>query len=124
MGEKKHILIVEDSADLQMLLGQLFSRAGYDLTHSYDGLQALKFLKSQTEMPSVILLDLMMPVMDGIEFRREQLNDPLLAQIPVVLMTADSEPEAKAKQMSVQYYFRKTMLNIPALMQVVNDLSH
>lgn len=123
MSEKKHILIVEDSADLQLLLSQLFSRAGYSFTQSYDGLQALNFLKSQHKKPSVIILDLMMPVMDGAEFRRHQLNDPELAGIPVIVITADSEPEAKAKQMGVQHYFRKTKLDIPSLLQVVCDLS-
>ncbi len=93
--QKKHILIIEDSTDLQALMGRLFKSEGYTVSQALNGREALDFLKSTTELPSLILLDIMMPVMDGFEFRNEQRKDSRLASIPVVVMTADSEPQKK-----------------------------
>lgn len=55
----------------------------------------------------MILLDLMMPVMDGFQFRAEQEKDERLAQIPVLLMTADSNAEIKAMEIGAKGYLRK-----------------
>ncbi|MGZ3727563.1 MAG: response regulator, partial [Pseudobdellovibrio sp.] len=59
----KHILIVDDSADLQVLLLQLFKSVGYKISQAYDGRQALNFLETSNPQPSVVLLDIMMPEM-------------------------------------------------------------
>ena len=53
-----------------------------------NGQEALDQLRSGTDLPSLILLDLMMPVMDGWEFRREQRKDPAIADVPVVVLSA------------------------------------
>lgn len=121
---KKHVLIVEDSPDLQVLLGQLFKKAGYTVSQAFDGKQALALLKALPQPPSFILLDLMMPVMDGIEFRQIQLRDPLLADIPVVIMTADTEPAARAAQLGVIHYFAKPIHSIDTLIQVADKYSN
>lgn len=118
---KKHILIVEDSLDLQHLLGRLFQRAGYTLSQAYDGRQALDMLNTMNERPSLILLDIMMPIMDGIEFRHIQKNDPELSKIPVIVMTADSDPEHRAQQMSAAHYFEKPIRSIDQLLHVADE---
>jgi CheY-like chemotaxis protein len=118
----KHVLIVEDSQDLQILLGRLFKREGYTLSQAFNGQQALDLLRSMPMAPSFILLDIMMPVMDGIQFRKAQMQDPKLAQIPVIIMTADAEPQAKANQMGVKYFFPKPIGNISQLLQVAETL--
>jgi CheY-like chemotaxis protein len=57
--------------------------------------------------PSVILLDLMMPVMDGYQFVAEKLKDPELADIPVLVVTADGQADQKARAIGAQGYVRK-----------------
>ena len=83
----KSILIVDDDEALRDVLTEALSEEGLDVSCSANGLEALKVLRAGLR-PDVILLDLMMPVMDGWGFREEQSRDPELASIPVVVVTA------------------------------------
>src|SRR4051812_42447802 len=118
----KLILIIEDSADLQSLLGQLFESEGYVLSHAFDGQQALEMLSTMPELPSLILLDIMMPVMDGFEFRENQKKDPRINTIPVIMMTADSDPQAKAARLGVEHFFKKPIRDIDKLIDLAATL--
>ena len=93
------ILIVEDAIDIRQLLQQLFELEGYTVDVASNGMEALTLLQSQSELPRVILLDLMMPVMDGFQFRELQVKDPRLASIPVLLMTADANIVTKTQKL-------------------------
>lgn len=119
---KKHILIIEDSKDLQDLLGSLFEEEGFTVSQAFNGQEALDLLKSMPKPPCIILLDIMMPVMDGLEFRREQRKDTLLNSIPVIVLTADSEPQAKAAQMEIKHLFVKPIQDINKLLELVAKL--
>lgn len=119
----KHVLIVEDSKELQYLLGYLFKGEGFTFTQAFNGEEALKALRSMPRPPAFILLDIMMPVMDGIVFRQEQRKDPALADIPVVMMTADAEPAEKARQLGVEHFFKKPIHDVDRLMEVATQLS-
>ena len=121
--EAIRILIVEDSEDLQDLLGQLFKREGYDLMQAYNGQEALNLLSSMPTLPSLILLDIMMPVMDGIEFRSQQKKDLRLSAIPVVVMSADSNAKAKALQMEIDNLVLKPIRDINKLLELVEKVS-
>ncbi len=81
------VLIVEDDADLREMMAQLLQLEGYPARTVSNGREALDYLE-QVEKPDVILLDLMMPVMDGLEFRRRQMSDPAKASVPVVVLSA------------------------------------
>jgi CheY-like chemotaxis protein len=83
----RSILIVEDDADLREMMADLLALEGYRAATASNGREALEYLR-QTGIPGLILLDLMMPVMDGWEFRREQRRDPELAPIPVIVLSA------------------------------------
>lgn len=89
------ILVVEDDIDIRDTLAQVLEAEGYAVALAANGSDALDVLRSSQSMPCVILLDLMMPVMDGWQFREEQLKDPVLARIPVVILTADGRADAK-----------------------------
>jgi CheY-like chemotaxis protein len=89
-GTSDHILVVEDDKDLRDTLCEALALEGYVVTGVEHGAAALRHLHGGAR-PCLILLDLMMPVMDGWTFRREMLNDPALAAIPVVLITAAGE---------------------------------
>jgi CheY-like chemotaxis protein len=81
------VLIVEDDEDLRDMMAQMLTIEGYRTATAANGREALDYLH-HTEKPHVILLDLMMPVMDGWEFRRQQKADPELAPVPVIVLSA------------------------------------
>ena len=122
MENKKHLLIIEDSPDLQMLLQQLFKREGYLISQAFNGQEALDLLNKMSEPPALIFLDLMMPVMDGFVFRHEQQKDPRISKIPVVVMSADSHPEVKAESLHASGYVRKP-LDMKKLIEIAARLS-
>lgn len=83
----KTILVVDDDIDLRETLGEVLVDEGYRVELAGNGLEALESLRGGLS-PSLILLDLMMPVMDGWQFRAEQRRDEALAEIPVVIVSA------------------------------------
>jgi len=81
------VLIVDDDSAVRTALKELFETEGYTVVLAANGRAALNRLMEGFR-PSVVLLDLMMPVMDGWDFRTEQLKDPALKEIPVFILTA------------------------------------
>src|SRR5687768_15357853 len=82
------ILIVDDDLDIRETLTEILEDRGFDVITAANGLEALNLIRSAEAAPSVILLDLMMPVMDGYGFLEEYRRAPALASIPVVVVTA------------------------------------
>jgi CheY-like chemotaxis protein len=95
MEPPEHILVVEDDRDLRDSLCEALKLEGYAAICAENGQVALRHLATGAK-PCVILLDLMMPVMDGWTFRAEMLKDPALAEIPVIVMTAAAATRAAA----------------------------
>lgn len=85
MNERK-VLIVDDEVDILNLVKMLLKANGYTVAVAADGKEALKLVK--TFRPQVILLDIMMPEMDGGDVVRELKKDPMTSQIPVIFLTA------------------------------------
>jgi len=83
------VLVVEDDEDILANVRLLLESEGYSVEAAPNGRAALASLAHADPLPSVILLDLMMPVMNGYQFREAQLADPRIAAVPIVLMTAD-----------------------------------
>ena len=81
------VMVVDDDDDIRETLAGLLEDEGYGVAAFTQGKEALDALVGGL-LPRVILLDLMMPVMDGWTFRRALLDDPALSRIPVVIMTA------------------------------------
>jgi CheY-like chemotaxis protein len=100
------ILVIEDEEALRRLLETLFRGAGYAVATAADGRQALDYL-ARAEPPRVILLDLRMPVLDGWGFRRQQLEDPRLAAIPVVVVASDADAARDAGWFDAAAYLLK-----------------
>jgi CheY-like chemotaxis protein len=81
------VLIVDDDSAVRSALRELFETEGYAVAVAANGQAALNHLGGGLR-PCVVLLDLMMPVMDGWDFRTEMLKDPALKEIPVFILTA------------------------------------
>src|SRR5918994_480302 len=81
------VFIVEDDVDTREMLGRFLELEGFHVETAENGRQALDRLEGGAS-PCVILLDLMMPVMDGWQFRREQIQRAALANIPVIVVSA------------------------------------
>jgi CheY-like chemotaxis protein len=114
------VLIVEDDEDLREMMAQLLTLEGFDAATASNGREALDYLNN-AEKPNVILLDLMMPVMDGWEFRRQQQADPALAPVPVIVLTAlDYARGAKVDAAA----FLKKPLDFDRLIDLVRAYCH
>lgn len=92
----KRILVVEDDTSIRELLVELLESEGYSVSSAINGLEGLKYLQTQGN-PDLILIDLMMPVMDGYSFRTEQLKNSNWASIPTVVMSAEANAKEKMK---------------------------
>ena len=116
------MLIVEDDPEIRELVRQLLSTAGFYAVGAQDGLEALHLLRSvrhrEPQAPCLVLLDLMMPRLGGDEFRRAQLGDPTVANVPIAVMSGASDLEQRAKAMGAVATLAKP-LNVDVLIEVV-----
>ncbi len=101
------MLVVDDDRDIRDVLTDALEAEGYRVVTAADGQEALDWLRSGVERPCVILLDLMMPRLDGIQFRTEVMNDPALAVLPVVVLSADPSIIMTAKSLNFAGSLRK-----------------
>jgi CheY-like chemotaxis protein len=117
----KNVLLVEDDRDISECLTEFLQSEGYQVQNASNGKVALELLRTRGPLPDIILLDLMMPIMDGFAFREEQLKNSELALIPVVLMTADSQIEVAQQKLRVGFFVRKPV-DIEALSVLLGEI--
>jgi two-component system, chemotaxis family, chemotaxis protein CheY len=96
-GARPRVLVVDDDRDCRELLHDALDSEGFDVVTAKNGAEALDVAHQQT--PGVILLDLMMPVLDGFGFRERQRADMHIAQIPVVCISGRHNARAAAEQL-------------------------
>jgi CheY-like chemotaxis protein len=108
---RHRVLVVEDDPDIREALIQILEDSGYRPSGAVDGQDALDKLdaapRSGGGLPCLILLDLMMPVMDGRMFREEQLRRPALSAIPVVVLSAYRDLETHIQGLGAVGHFHK-----------------
>ena len=98
------VLVIDDDVGIRDALSDLLGDEGYRVVTAANGADALAVLRGPAiERPCVILLDLMMPIMDGQQFYSEQQRDPELASIPTVLISADVNIKQKAVAFGGEY---------------------
>ncbi|HET6280071.1 MAG TPA: response regulator [Polyangia bacterium] len=114
------VMIVEDDFMLRGALTELLRTEGYLVECFANGLTALKRLEESAPKPGVILLDIMLPYMDGLEFRQAQLSSPF-SDIPVVVMTAMKLSKTSAASLQAARTFFKP-LDIPGLLETTRRL--
>jgi CheY-like chemotaxis protein len=106
-ASQKVVLLVEDEDDARNLLATLLEEGGYQVLRAGNGLEALNVLETVRGACNIILLDLMMPVMNGWDFRRKQKQNPLYASIPVLLMSAGARIASASGDLDAAGYVTK-----------------
>lgn len=99
-----HVLIVDDDEGIRTLLADLLEEEGYAVESATNGQEALTTLQHSDDRPCVILLDLMMPVMSGWEFREAQRRTHTHSDIPVVVISAIPVLTAQTTLDAVAYF--------------------
>jgi len=112
-----YLLVVEDEADNRNTLADLLRAYGYEVETAANGAEALNLLRA-SPAPCLILLDLRMPVMDGWEFRRQQLADPVLARIPILVTTAVAPGAIEADELQIDVFLPKPF-DVDLLLDIV-----
>jgi CheY-like chemotaxis protein len=111
------VMVVDDDADIRDSIGDILELRGYRVARASNGREALDRLRAGT-LPCVILLDLMMPVLNGWEFREQQTSDEALKSVPVVIISGDGSTDQKAASIGVAEFLRKP-LELSAILDVV-----
>ena len=123
MEEKRKILIVEDEKPLLTILHNKFESEGFLSLDAVNGKQGLKM--ALKEHPDVILLDILMPEMDGITMMQQLRKDEWGSKANVILLTNVDPDTAIAKEMvetEPSYYFVKSNINIDSIVDKVKEL--
>ncbi|OBK52128.1 histidine kinase [Mycobacterium kubicae] len=92
VGERIHVVVADDNADMREYLTNLLRTSGYEVTDVTDGSQALEVIRSQ--LPELVISDVMMPNLDGLQLLAALRNDPRTAALPVLLLSARAGQEA------------------------------
>lgn len=118
----KKILIVEDERPLSAALAKQLIQAGYEIIEAFDGEQGFALAKEHN--PDLILLDIVMPKMDGVRFLKEMKKDVILENIPVIVLSnlSSGEKVLQAKEQNITEYLIKTDWKIDDIVQRIKDL--
>ncbi|AKF09724.1 response regulator [Sandaracinus amylolyticus] len=116
------VMIVEDDRDVRELLAELVADEGFCTLAAANGREALDLLEQAKVdgLPCVILLDILMPIVDGWQFRAMQENDATLAGIPVVVLSAHADGPTAAQRMRAAGFVRKPV-DLDTLLDVIRD---
>jgi CheY-like chemotaxis protein len=113
---RRNVLLVEDDDSIASALVDLLTDEGHQVVRARDGFEALDQLRAEP-LPGLMLLDLMMPKMDGYTLRKAQLADPRLASVPTFVLTAGGTEQIR--ELAVEGWFRKPIY-LKSLLAVVD----
>ncbi len=122
----KKILTVDDDESIRHAVSEMLEFEGFESVWAKNGLVALDYLKRipDSELPDLVLLDYMMPVMNGKQFFLEKIMDPRLTQIPVVMMTANGNLVNVMDNVETSGYMSKPMDYDTVVKMVKHLLDH
>jgi CheY-like chemotaxis protein len=120
-GQDKHVMVVEDDRDVREAIAEILEDNDYRPIRASNGQEALDRLRAGGIKPCVILLDIMMPVMDGWQFRTQQRQDPQLSSIPVIVLTAHANVVEAANGMQAAASLKKP-IQLDDLLSLVKRL--
>jgi DNA-binding response OmpR family regulator len=117
-----NVLVVEDDPDTREMLTALLTTEGFYAVGAEDGLEALHLLRTfrhrAPQTPCLVLLDLSMPRLSGNEFRRAQLNDPIVAGVPVAVVSGAIDARERAQTLGAVATLTKP-INVDVLLDIV-----
>jgi CheY-like chemotaxis protein len=115
------VLVVEDSNAAREVVMRILEREGYDVIGACNGLEALDQLHSRAQIPDLLLLDVMMPEMDGLALLQKLRHEPQYKEMPVILLTALSDEGRinRARELGVREYLVKTRFSYDELLDHV-----
>jgi CheY-like chemotaxis protein len=116
MTDAGPVLVIDDNADVLEALATMLKREGFSVVTAHNGFAALNLLHGGLR-PCIIVMDLMMPVMNGFEFREQQMHDPELAHIPVIACSGITDPAETAAHLGLSASVQK-----PAEVKTIVDL--
>jgi CheY-like chemotaxis protein len=93
------VLLVDDDDRVRRMMGLLLKSHGYDIEEAVNGEEGLTRMRQRR--PCLVLLDIQMPLVNGFEFRRRQLEDPALADVPVICITGLFDPLDVRQQLGI-----------------------
>jgi CheY-like chemotaxis protein len=126
MREAMKILVIEDSWFLRLAIEKVLQKCGHEVTGAADGQTGLR--AARIESPQLILLDMMLPALDGTGVLKELKNDPLTATVPVIVLSSLSQKnEEKLKSAGAAAYLEKSALDLDKdadlLIQAVEEVA-
>ena len=107
LQRRRLVLVVEDQEINQCVLGDILEEDGYEVLYADNGLEGMEAIQANLSSLSIILLDLMMPVMDGFEVLKRVRSDPEMRRIPIIVLTAEKSAELRALQMGAADFITK-----------------
>jgi len=111
------VLVVDDDEDIRLVISDVLELSGYRAVTAGDGEDALMLMARDPEV-GLVLLDMMMPGVDGWEFRRRQLQDPTLARVPVVILSGAGGTEKIAHELGADGFLSKPVMKAQLLEMV------
>jgi CheY-like chemotaxis protein len=118
MSERRLIMVVDDDADIRETVADVLQDEGYAVELAANGREVLEHLHASTRLPDLILLDLMMPELDGWGVLAELEKVPRLASIPVVVFSAYASDDTSVAALKVRGFVRKP-LRLEDLLDVI-----
>jgi CheY-like chemotaxis protein len=121
--KENRVFLIEDDQDIRSSIIEVLEDEGISIEWATNGEEAMQKLLAAQSKPSLILLDLRLPVKDGFQFRSEQLGNPQLAHIPVVVISADGKLQEKTETLGISGLLKKPV-DIDQLVSTVRENLH
>ncbi|MGC1676994.1 MAG: response regulator [Candidatus Binataceae bacterium] len=115
---RRIVMLVDDDIDVREVMSEILMARGYVVLQAGNGLEAMEVLTKTARLPSLVLLDMAMPTMDGPAFLRVRAQDPILKDIPVLVVSGSAPPTAATE--GIEGFLRKPV-EVTQLLQAIGQ---